>query len=117
MINTNNINIQMETSNSEITVSLANVIETTLVMDAIVHDIRTTNHDELLNRNIADQHTIEAITGLREELNEIKNNTITSYNDLSDKPQINDVELVGNKTHNDIKISALDAVDIGAILD
>lgn len=114
---TTNIDIQIETIESEITVTLDDVKETTLEMDATVHEISSTKHNELQNRNLPNQHTIEAITGLREELNELKSKTVRSYNDLLDKPKINDVELIGNQTHNDIKINALDEVEIGAILD
>ena len=42
---------------------------------------------------------------------------VASYNDLTDKPQINSVELVGNKTHSDIGISPLDDIELEAILD
>lgn len=115
--NTAGIDVAIETSDSEILVVLDNVIETSIEMDSSIHEVATTKHNELLNRNLPNQHTIEAITGLREELDQIKRNTTISYNDLTDKPKINDVELVGNKTHNDIKITALDEVDIGAILD
>lgn len=42
---------------------------------------------------------------------------VTSYNDLTDKPKINDVELVGNKTHVELKIAPIDDIEIEAILD
>lgn len=110
------IDVELETTDSEISIVLEDVIETTLQIDTSIHEVSSTKHNELQNRNLPDQHTIEAITGLREELDQIKRTTAISYNDLLDKPKINDVELVGNKTHNDIKITALDDVDIGAIL-
>ena len=110
------VDVELETTDSEITIILEDVIETTLEMDSTIHEVSSIKHNELQNRNLPNQHTIESITGLREELDSIKRKTTISYNDLLDKPKINDIELVGNKTHNDIKITALDAVDIGAIL-
>ena len=110
------IDVELENSDSEITIVLDDVIETTLEIDSSIHEVSSIKHNELQNRNLPNQHTIESITGLREELDSIKRKTIISYNDLTDKPKINDVELKGNKTNNDIGITALDEVDIGAIL-
>lgn len=39
------------------------------------------------------------------------------YNELINKPQINDVELKGNKSFKELGLSSMDAVDILAILD
>ena len=110
------VDVELEATDSEIAIVLEDVIETTLEMDSTIHEVSSIKHNELQNRNLPNQHTIESITGLREELDSIKRKTTISYNDLTDKPKINDVELVGNKTHNDINITALDDVDIGAIL-
>lgn len=114
--NTAGIDVEIENTDSEITIVLEDVFDTTLEMDSSIHEVSSIKHNELQNRNLPNQHTIESITGLREELDSIKRKTVISYNDLLDKPKINDVELKGNKTNNDIGITALDEVDIGAIL-
>lgn len=40
----------------------------------------------------------------------------SNYNDLSNKPSINGVELVGNKTSEELMIKSISNVDLEAIL-
>ena len=42
--------------------------------------------------------------------------TVKSYNELEDKPQINDVELVGNKSFEDLGAESLTNIDIENII-
>lgn len=56
--------------------------------------------------------------GVKQALQNIQNNIDNiSYNNLKDKPKINDVELSGNKTSEQLGINAIDEIDILAILD
>ena len=41
---------------------------------------------------------------------------VGSYNDLNDKPQINDVELIGNKTFEELGAESLTNIDIENII-
>lgn len=41
---------------------------------------------------------------------------VKSYNELEDKPQINDVELVGNKSFEDLGAESLTNIDIENII-
>lgn len=41
---------------------------------------------------------------------------VESYNDLNDKPQINDVELIGNKTFEELGAESLTNIDIENII-
>ena len=111
------INIPIEVDENNVDLIINEDEQINITMDSAVHEVSSTKHNELQNRNLPDQHSIESITNLQNELDAIRNLVVRSYNDLLDKPKINDVELIGNKTHNDIKITALDDVDIGAILD
>lgn len=47
--------------------------------------VSTNDHDKLINRDLADQHPITAITGLSEELMSIKQTATSNYNILSKK--------------------------------
>ena len=115
---TTTIEVGMEEDTNTIDASLEEEPEITVQMDSEAHEISSTKHNELQNRNLPDQHSIESITGLRTELEELKNRkVVNSYNDLVDKPQINGVELVGNKTHQQIGIAPIDDIEIEAILD
>ena len=111
-----NIDVPIITGDSAFKVAVNGDIETKVTLDATAHEISSTKHNELQNRNLPDQHNIDSITGLRNELNEIKNSAIKSYNDLTDKPKINDVELKGNKTEMDLGVSSIDIIELEAIL-
>lgn len=62
-----------------------------------------------------DKHVKNALEEIKASVAELSKPT--SYNDLTDKPKINDVELVGNKTHEEIKIAPIDDIELEAILD
>ena len=47
--------------------------------------VATNDHDKLINRDLADQHPIDAITGLKQELMSIKQTSTSNYNILSKK--------------------------------
>ena len=48
-------------------------------------EVSINNHDKLINRDLADQHPITAITGLKQELMSIKQTATSNYNILSKK--------------------------------
>ena len=118
------IDVAFEASESEVTVDLEEVKETYIKMDSAAHAVVVNRHDELENRDLPNQHTIESITGLSEELSDLKEKVedlslkpvVQSYNDLTDKPLVNNVELVGNKTLTDLKIAPIDEIELEAIL-
>ena len=118
------IDVSFESSDSEALVELEQIKETSVTMDSAVHAVATDKHDELLNRDLPNQHTIESITGLSEELSDLKEiiedlslkPSVQSYNDLTDKPLINNVELIGNKTYTELGIAPIDDIEIEAIL-
>ncbi len=108
----------------EIDVVLDEIEEMAVELDSTAHAVATDDHNKLFNRDLANQHPIESITGLSEELSDLKEKVedlslkpaVQSYNDLTDKPSINDVELVGNKTHTELKVSPIDDIELEAIL-
>lgn len=52
------------------------------------------------------------------EMNEVINNGGTrNYNDLNNKPMIEGVELVGNKTYEELNLSSLTNTEIEDLLD
>jgi len=52
------------------------------------------------------------------DMNEVINNGSTkNYNDLNNKPMIEGVELVGNKTYEELNLSSLTNTEIEELLD
>lgn len=63
----NEVNLEVETLNTDISISDNNKQELDLDTSTVV-DIKSSDHNKLINRDMENQHPIGAITSLTEEL-------------------------------------------------
>lgn len=102
-----NINVEVIENTDEIAATVEDTKETEVEMDSAAHEVSSTKHNELQNRNLPDQHTIEAITGLTERLNELA----AKGSDLTYVHKQNVSAAVWEITHNLNKYPSVTVVD------